>query len=467
MRRQAVLKYFEEYRDYMENRVAEGIEKYRKGDITLYIVDQSGRPVTGAAVKAELTNHEFNFGANIFMLDTLVDYSKEPCPDGLFSKDFDPSVLSNYEERNEMFKQEFVRLLNFATVPFYWSSLEPKQGQVRYVKDEPHIYRRPTPADCIHFCKEKGIRMKTHGLVYDGNAPDWVKAIKDPEEVRRLYIKHMEECAELFADEIPDWEVTNESLCVSNAFTDRTSLFLTDDFVEWAFKEARKHFPNNKLIINDFHGVTFEQFLENRSWYYLQIKDELSKGTPIEGIGMQCHCLFQPEKEPFMADRFYNPRYLYAVLDRYADFGLPIHITECTVPAYDDSPENEEIQAEILKNLYSIWFSHPALDGIVYWNIIDDVMPPIGDMSSDNIAYNKGGLIRLKDMSKKPAWYAMYNLIHKEWHTREVQDTGMGNKMSFRGFYGDYSVKIRIGDQVIEKTFFAGKNTDNQITIAI
>ena len=36
MRRQAVLKYFEEYKDYMENRVAEGIEKYRKGDITLY-----------------------------------------------------------------------------------------------------------------------------------------------------------------------------------------------------------------------------------------------------------------------------------------------------------------------------------------------------------------------------------------------------------------------------------------------
>ena len=107
------------------------------------------------------------------------------------------------------------------------------------------------------------------------------------------------------------------------------------------------------------------------------------------------------------------------------------------------------------------------MDGIVYWNIIDDVMPPIGDMSSDNIAYNKGGLIRLKDMSKKPAWYAMYNLIHKEWHTREVQETGMGNKMSFRGFYGDYTVKIRIGDQVIEKTFFAGKNTDNQITITI
>jgi len=366
-----------------------------------------------------------------------------------------------------MFKEDFCKLLNFATVPFYWKDLEPVQGQLRYIKDEPHIYRRPTPADCIRFCKENGIRMKSHGLVYDGNAPGWVKAIEDPEEVRQLYIKRMKECAELFADEIPDWEVTNEALCISNAFWDRTKLFLTDDFVEWAFKEAKKHFPNNKLIINDCHTVTVEYFLENRSWYYMQIRDELAKGTPIEGIGMQCHCLFSPQQERFFADRFYNPRHLYAILDRYADFGLPIHITEFTVPAYGQDEENEAIQAEILKNMYSIWFSHPAMEGIVYWNIIDGVMPPVGDTSGDNIAYNTGGLIRLKDMSKKPSWHALYNLIHKEWHTHENLCAGDGNSVSFRGFYGDYTAKIRIGDQIIEKTFFAGKNSDNHITLTI
>ena len=466
MSRREVLKYFEEHKDYMNARVAEGIEKYRKGDISISVVDSNGNPLNNVTVEAELSNHEFNFGANIFMLDTLIDYANEPYEDGLFAEGFDISILSNYKERNEMFKEEFCRLLNFATVPFYWNALEPKQGQVRYIKDEPHIYRRPTPADCVRFCKEHGIRMKSHGLAYDGNTPDWLKAIEDPEEVRRLYSKHMQECAELFADDIPDWEVTNETLAVDGAFTDRTKIFLDEDFVEWTFKEAKKYFPHNKLIINDFDGVTVNQFLEKRSWYYMQIREELAKGTPIEGIGLQCHCLFSPEKEEFFSQRYYNPRFLYAIMDRYADFGLPLHITECTVPTYGQDEENEEIQAIILKNLYSIWFSHPAMDGIVYWNIIDGIMPLIGDMSNNN-TYNTGGLIRLTDMSKKPSWYAIYDLIHKEWHTHEIQNTGDENSVAFRGFYGDYRVKIKVGDQVIEKTFFAGKNTDNRITLTI
>jgi len=76
--RREVLKYFKEQKEYMDKRVSEGIEKYRKGGIKINVVDKNGNPVKNAKIKAELTNHEFNFGANIFMLDTLVDFNKEP-----------------------------------------------------------------------------------------------------------------------------------------------------------------------------------------------------------------------------------------------------------------------------------------------------------------------------------------------------------------------------------------------------
>jgi hypothetical protein len=43
------------------------IEKYRKADATIRIVDAEGRPVDGVRVSVEQTGHEFLFGCNIYM----------------------------------------------------------------------------------------------------------------------------------------------------------------------------------------------------------------------------------------------------------------------------------------------------------------------------------------------------------------------------------------------------------------
>lgn len=58
-------------------------------------------------------------------------------------------------------------------------------------------------------------------------------------------------------------------------------------------------------------------------------------------------------------------------MDTYAKFGKPLQITEITIPAYSNDPADEEIQSQIIKNLYSIWFSHPAMEAIIYWNLPD------------------------------------------------------------------------------------------------
>lgn len=45
------------------------IEKYRKADATVRVVDAAGRPVPGVKVAVEQTAHEFLFGCNIYMFD--------------------------------------------------------------------------------------------------------------------------------------------------------------------------------------------------------------------------------------------------------------------------------------------------------------------------------------------------------------------------------------------------------------
>lgn len=104
-----VMRYFEKYRGYMEDRVRDGIEQNRKGYGSVTVTDASGAPVQGARVKLRQKRHEFSFGANLFMLEELES-----------------------EEKNARYKEYFKDLFNLATLPFYWNGLEPKQGKPRF-----------------------------------------------------------------------------------------------------------------------------------------------------------------------------------------------------------------------------------------------------------------------------------------------------------------------------------------------
>ena len=148
----------------------------------------------------------------------------------------------------------------------------------------------------------------------------------------------------------------------------------------------------------------------NRSAYYMQIERLIKNGVRLDTVGMQYHNFFTKEDEAIRACERYNPMHLYRVLDNYAKLGRRIQITEMTIPAYTDSPDDEQLQAELLKNIYSIMFSHPAMEAIIYWNLVDGYAytkeavgrESIGDMSSGENVY-RGGLLRF-DMSEKPAF---------------------------------------------------------------
>lgn len=52
-------------------------------------------------------------------------------------------------EQNKAYREMFTGLFNIATLPFYWSDLEPEQGRPRFAKDSPNIYRRPAIDLCL------------------------------------------------------------------------------------------------------------------------------------------------------------------------------------------------------------------------------------------------------------------------------------------------------------------------------
>ena len=140
------------------------IEKYRKADFA----EAVGAPA-GAEVKVEQVEHAFYFGAHIFNYNQL-----------------------GKTEWNNRYKELYGTLFNSATVAFYWKTLEPYQGQVRFQedyrdtegfwnacpqpKDQPH-WRRPAPDPVVNFLRSRNLRIHGHPLCWGNNAwmtPTWI-----------------------------------------------------------------------------------------------------------------------------------------------------------------------------------------------------------------------------------------------------------------------------------------------------
>ena len=136
-------------------------------------------------------------------------------------------------------------------------------------------------------------------------------------------------------------------------------------------------------------------------------------------------------------------------MDYYARLGRPLQITELTIPAYSNDPEDEEIQAELIKNVYSMWFSHEAMEGIIYWNVVDGyaAFAPLGDMTAGE-NYYYGGLVRY-DFTPKPAYRMIQDLFGKVWRTNAEAVTRDNGRAEVKGFYGEYDVEIAANDRTI------------------
>ena len=404
----------------VSRKIQENIHANRCGDFRIDFVNEQGAPLVGREVEIKQIAHSFKFGANCFMVDEL-----------------------ETEEKNKKYLESFAKVFNIATLPFYWVSLEPERGKPRFDKNSPKVYRRPAIDRLIEFCKENGIEPKGHCLNYEPFVPDWAKELDFSEYKAALELR-MKTIAERYADEIPDFEVMNEILQSKKWETP-----LRKD-VEWSFATARKYFKNNKLIINEGNNV-WDHHLNGTSVYYDLIEENLKKGVPIDGIGVQAHLMWS-SKEGL------NPHNLWSFFEKYERLGLPLSITEATIPAAYDGKVDEELQAQLLKCLYSLWFGIKGMEAIIYWNLIDGYAygATPGDMSAgENI--HSGGLLAF-DGSEKKAFKALDALVNHEWRTNLVGKTDGGGRMAFNGFYGDYEVCLKDNGREVKKTVALNKN---------
>ncbi|MGM9666105.1 MAG: endo-1,4-beta-xylanase [Eubacteriales bacterium] len=413
--------------DETNERIKEGIEKNRKGNFTVKTDLKAG-----AKVRVKLKNHKFRFGCNIFMLDEI----------------------PNDKEKNEKYKEKLKELFNMATLPFYWDATEPEEKKTRYDKRSEKIYRRPPIDLCMEFCEKNGIEPREHGLCYEHFFPEWLKG-KSDSEVKAHLEKRMGEISLRYADKIPTIEVTNEVFWGNFV----TPFYFSPDFMEWCYKTAAKYFPSNKLCINEWTGAVWDNVASPWDNYYVLIENLLLKGCRIDAVGMQYHMFHRSEDYFNNTRKLYNLPHLFKVLDNYARFGKPVQITEVTIPAYTQNEEDEQSQADVIEKLYSLWFSYPNVEQIVYWNLVDGyaAFTTPGNMN-DGENYYRGGLLRF-DMSEKPAYKRLRHLIKEVWTTNEDVIADENGEIKFRGFFGEYEITAD------DKTYTLNLDKDGQDAI--
>jgi endo-1,4-beta-xylanase len=136
------------------------------------------------------------------------------------------------------------------------------------------------------------------------------------------------------------------------------------------------------------------------------------------------------------------------MLDRFARYGLPLHMTETTIvsghlmpPEIDDlndyripdwpsTPEGEARQADELVRHYRTLVGHPSVRVINQWGITDEgawLGAPVG--------------VLRKDGSRKPSYDALHGLIKGEWWLAPTTvRTDAGGRLRLEGFEGAYRV---------------------------
>lgn len=453
------------------------IEKYRKADAEVKL--ENADP--NSPVKIDQITSDFIVGA------AILNYNR-----------------AGSKDKNEVYRNMWGTLFNQATVPFYWKFFEMNEGEERFANspwDEeeflnktPFRYMLPhnfTPAsdEVVDFLRSRGVRIHGHPLFWGNkrwNIPEaeWIyekyadaaakkilngkigspykttkpfyvddnfKKMSDAdaekyflnyaEKMKQLTWKRIESFAAHYGDAINSWDIVNESskdfnsgvlspdkkVCMSKEYG-----ILFGDYTYEVFKKAENTLPKNTVFsINDY----------NTKNYANQVRHLLKRGCKIDMVGYQRH-LWNFGEMRRIADGSehiggnWEISRQREVLDELDALNIPIHISEVTILPTERTERGYKAQATILRNYYKLWFSIKNMAGITLWRSID---------TPDKYAINPDepyfAAILDVNAQKRPAYYAIDDLVNKEWKTHMELKADANGIVKFRGFKGKYRIQ--------------------------
>ncbi|CAN5592373.1 hypothetical protein BH23BAC4_BH23BAC4_00730 [soil metagenome] len=311
--------------------------------------------------------------------------------------------------------ERFVNVFNLATVTHYiWDSwyevFEPREG----------VYRWGIKDNIVDTMLENNITVEGRPLLWfhPSVTPDWL-AQKNYEEVLAYTDNHVQNLVGHYGDKVLKWEVVNEYHDWANVH-DFSEEQITN-VVRLACERTRDVNPRVERLINNCcpyaeyapgrhaaHGPSERPLRSPRKF----MADLVEAEVPFEVTGIQ---MYFPQRS--IAD-------IVRHVERFAEFGRPVYITEIGTtsgptrqeiltesmtmqgPLFDwRRPWDEELQADWMEMLYTIFYSKPYIQAVNWY-----------DFADFRTFVQNGGLIR--ENAEPKASYRRLEGLLDEWGRR-------------------------------------------------
>ena len=307
---------------------------------------------------------------------------------------------------------------------FKWSGIEPSGANI--LNYAPFEYT-------FNWYTSVGFEMRAHNLLWGGNnstdyhcIPQWVMNLSStPKAMYEACKTRVIRDVTRYKGKIKEYDVLNEPTHANYLQG------IVGDSIDWnCFKWAHEADPDAKLYVNDYNIIEYQDQTNN---FVALVKKMLQNGAPVTVIGSQCHIGSSVDLTNFKT-RF----------DQLGQFGIPVKITEFDMGA---KALTEKQYAVEISKMMRLAFSHPSIEGFIFWGITEPTWVPASIVS----------LIR-ENKTTKLAADSLYHLTHEVWTTKLTGKTDVSGNYPFKGYYGDYDVLVKVNNKWEKHTISCKKS---------
>ncbi|HBA84520.1 MAG TPA: hypothetical protein DCZ95_10540 [Verrucomicrobia bacterium] len=381
------------------------IDTHRKADLIVQVTDSLHRPITGAVVTARMTRHAFRFGAAVTAYHLNLD-----TPEGQWYRQI---VMSNYN------------------AAVFENDMKSGPWHMGLSNDRPD-FRRTWLKQAMDWLDAQQIHLRGHHLVNARFTPaDYEFFRRNPNQLRNEIFAGMEEKLAALQGRVHEWDAISHVAVLENSLE---FIFNGPEIYADLFRKARELEPDADLWINEgtiLPGGLRRDHYENIARYLID------QNAALDGIGMMAH---------FSSLFLEAPTNLYVTLDRFAHLIPRLQLTELDVRMNED----EQLQADYLRDVMITAFSHPAVEGIYIWGFWEGRQP-----------HPEAALYRLDGTPKKSA-AAWRDLVFRDWWTQESVLTDSNGVARIRGYLGRYEI---ICDSLLTNMVLQAPATEIHLTV--
>jgi GH35 family endo-1,4-beta-xylanase len=419
------------------------IPRVRTRETSLTLLKADGQPLSNVDVEVKQLGHQFLFGDNNwFMSQTFRS--------GLGESD-----------RLKYYRDRFSELFNSLNVTTYWTE-RPRNDSAK-TEDFQGFKQMEDVEESVNWALSRGLVPKGHPIFWTvpKALPEWLKEY--PYETMEKFIEvRVRSLTARYKGRIKHWDAVNEMLWEPHPanISKRQWPYLEtmDNMVDYIGKVlnwARSEDSEAKYTINDYglsttlqenlisHDVRLVTASSQRKRYLELVRKLQEKGTAPDLLGLQCHTGWLKPSEQM------------AFYDEMATTGIPLSITEFWAKTSEimdvsgkkiESEEwrissgkkrNEglsleeaiEIRDKYILDYLTCAFAHPAVDSFYFWGFLSMVVNFSDKLSASH--------------DPEPVFQKVHDLINKEWNTNLILRTDNNGFVRFRGYCGDYSVRVK------------------------